>query len=40
MIDDKVLLTNELTNEQTDNAISRVAFATENSFSVKVSIKS
>ena len=28
-IDDKVLLTNELTNEQTDNAISRVAFATE-----------
>ena len=29
-IDDKVLLTNELTNEKTDNAISRVAFATEN----------
>ena len=29
-IDDKVLLTNELTNELMDNAISRVAFATEN----------
>ena len=30
LIVDKVLLTNELTNERMDNAISRVAFATEN----------